>query len=614
MVYKVLNMDQSGKSIREVVQPNDWVVVKPNIVTCPDGEGIHTAYGQNGWSRSTNRGQDHWGQNTDLRVVRATIKYLIEVDGDASRITIAEGGAEWRKLGESNTDPNQEHDGWTAHWEPFDSLSYVDIVDEFKDNVKGIVVDIVDINYDDYMDKDGAAYPWTNHNPSGDPIPVPDPNGTGVTWYQRPEGHYVSKTLLECDKLINVAVMKTHDIPGETTIFKQYVGTYMNNAYGGRWGKGGLHNFGGAKVPQGFIDLFCYRPTDYGIVEGFWGVEGNGPQTGDDVKLNVIVAGGDPVATEAVTAQIMGFNPYDIFHLHLVAAKGFGTWDMNQIEVVGKTIADVRRPFKKAGGWQTGPMGIVRWLTNGPYDAASIDIDHLNGEAIITPKEGDETSGHIWEIAECNLRDDGYKLWFDETNDIVNYAFAWVKADSQISVVLIAKGDDKLKVWLNGEPLNETGKSSLIKDITLVQGWNSLLVKVLNTVGATSIKVNLQDNSRNTPLGIQYSLATPTHVSEKDEQSKPSNFKLSQNYPNPFNPSTWIYFELARHGHVNLSVYNILGQKIQTLVDKNLPAGVNYSAWWNGKDSFEQDMTSGIYIYKLTSNGKTLTRKMMLLK
>ena len=622
MVYKALNLDQSSRSIREVVQPGDWVVLKPNIVTCPDGEGIHTAYGQQSWSRGTNRGQDHWGQNTDLRVVRAVLKYLIEVDGDASRITIAEGGAEWHKLGESNTDPNQEHDGWTVHWEPFDSLSYVDIVNEFQDNENGIIVDIVDLNYDDYVDKDGVVYPWTEHSPSGDPIPVPDPNGTGVTWFQRPEGFYVSRTLLECDKLINIPAMKTHDIPGETTIFKQYVGTYMQNAYGGGWGKGGLHVFGNDKVPNGFMDLYSYRPTDYAVVEGIWGVEGNGPQTGDDVKLNVIVAGGDPVATEAVTAQIMGFNPYDIYHLHLAAAKGFGTWDMNQIEVVGRSIQEVRRPFRKPSSWATGPMGIVRWLVNGPYEGTSIDPDYLNGEAGITPEEGDVSNGHVWEVAECNLRDDRSTLSLGGGSGVINYAFTWIKSDSQRSVYLFAKGDDELKVWLNGEILNESGKSSLIKLITLNEGWNALLVKVLNTVGESSVEVKLQDNDRNTPMGIQYLLVNTSRVVEGDKLLKPLSFKLSQNYPNPFprtpgrkgNPTTWIYFELAQPGHVTLTVYNVIGQKVRTLVDKNLPAGVNYSVWWNGKDDLGRNVGSGIYLYRLTSNGRTLTRKMMLLR
>jgi len=613
MVYKALNLDTSERSIRDVVEPGDWVVVKPNIVTCPDGKNIHTAYGQKGWSRGTNRGQDHWGQNTDLRVVRAVIKYLIEVDGDARRVTIAEGGAEWFKVDEQNANPGQEHDGWTVRWEPFDSLSYMDIIDEFKDNEKGILVDIVDLNYDDYVDKDGRTYPWTDHSPRGDPIPVPDPNGTGVTWLQRPEGYYVSKTLLECDKLINVPVMKTHNIPGETTIHKQYVGTFMQNAYGTGWGKGGVHAYGNDKVPNGFIDLFSYRPTDYAVVEGIWGVEGNGPQTGDDIKLNVIIAGGDPVATEAVTAQVMGFNPYDIYHLHLSAAKGFGTWDMNQIEVIGRSIEEVRRTFRKPSNWILGPMGITRWLINGPYEGTSMDMDYLGGEGMTVPKEGDVANGHAWQVVECDLRDRS-TLSLGEGSGLINYAFTWVKSDSQRTVRLVAKGDDKIKLWLNGEPVVDSGRSFINESVTLDEGMNTLLVKVLNTVGKSSMEVVFQDDDRNTPMGVQYMLAQPVTAVEETEQLKPFTSKLSQNYPNPFNASTWISFELARSGHVNLTVYDATGQRVRTLVDKDLPAGIGYNSYWNGRDSLGQDVASGVYVYRLTANGQIMTRKMVLLR
>ena len=599
MVYKALNMDTSERSIREVVQPGDWVVIKTNMVTCPDGANIRNAYGQSSWSRGTNRGQDHWGQNTDLRVVRAVLKYLVEVDGDASRITIAEGGAEWNKLGEVGTNPDQEHDGWTAPWEPFDNLSYADIVAELQENAKGIPVDIVDLNYDDYVDKDGKAYAYTEDSPTGDPIPVPDPNGTGVTWFQREEGFYVSRTLLDCDKLINVPVMKTHDIPGVTTIHKQYVGTYMQRAYGVKSSsKGGLHGDGSDKVPNGFMDLFSYCPTDYSVVEGFWGVEGNGPQTGDDVKLNVIVAGGDPVATEAVVATIMGFTPSDIYHLHLSAAKGFGTWDPYQIEVVGRSIEEVRRPFRKPDNWILGPMGITRWLVNGPYEGYSIDEDYLGGEGAVTPKAGEVTNGVMWQETACDLRDHS-ELSLGEDSNRTRYGFTWVRSDAQRTVDMVAYGDDKIKVWLNGEVVES--KYYFKQSVTLNEGYNALFVKVTNGSGASSMKVFLLDEDNNTPLGVEYRLRVePTTAVEEEQAARPGAFRLSQNVPNPFNPSTWIPFELARSGHVRLTIYNLAGQKVRTLLDKELAAGIGYTTFWDGKDEGGRDAASGVYVAEMT--------------
>ena len=87
-----------------------------------------------------------------------------------------------------------------------------------------------------------------------------------------------------------------------------------------------------------------------------------------------------------------------------------------------------------------------------------------------------------------------------------------------------------------------------------------------------------------------------------------STFELKQNYPNPFNPSTQISFSLAQNGFVTLSVFNLLGQEVKNLVNRGMEAGSH-------SISFDaSSLQSGVYIYKLTSSGSTLTRKMMLLK
>jgi hypothetical protein len=88
----------------------------------------------------------------------------------------------------------------------------------------------------------------------------------------------------------------------------------------------------------------------------------------------------------------------------------------------------------------------------------------------------------------------------------------------------------------------------------------------------------------------------------------PVIFSLEQNYPNPFNPVTTINYFIPSQGNVKLEVYNILGQKVATLVNEVKPSG-RYSVEFNaGRYS------SGIYIYQLTSGKNTLTRKMLLLK
>ena len=88
----------------------------------------------------------------------------------------------------------------------------------------------------------------------------------------------------------------------------------------------------------------------------------------------------------------------------------------------------------------------------------------------------------------------------------------------------------------------------------------------------------------------------------------PNNFELMQNYPNPFNPSTTINFNLPKAGNVKLAVYNLLGQEVQILVNGFKEAGVHTV-------NFEAaNLNSGIYLYKIETNGLTSVRKMTLLK
>ena len=84
---------------------------------------------------------------------------------------------------------------------------------------------------------------------------------------------------------------------------------------------------------------------------------------------------------------------------------------------------------------------------------------------------------------------------------------------------------------------------------------------------------------------------------------------MGQNYPNPFNPSTTIAFDIAAAGHLTLSVFNIMGQQVATLVDQNMGTG-HYTAQWNT----DETVTGGIYFYKISTNDNVQIRKMTLIK
>jgi FlgD Ig-like domain len=105
-----------------------------------------------------------------------------------------------------------------------------------------------------------------------------------------------------------------------------------------------------------------------------------------------------------------------------------------------------------------------------------------------------------------------------------------------------------------------------------------------------------------------------TDVEIIEEPNLPTTFELYQNYPNPFNPETTIEFSLLKREHVSLEVYNILGQKVRELVNKQLSSG-HYRVSWDGTDNSQKLVASGMYYYKLqVGESFAQTKKMILLK
>ena len=96
-------------------------------------------------------------------------------------------------------------------------------------------------------------------------------------------------------------------------------------------------------------------------------------------------------------------------------------------------------------------------------------------------------------------------------------------------------------------------------------------------------------------------------------QKLPKTIALNPNYPNPFNPSTTIQYSMIKESMVTLKVYNLNGQVVKTLVNESKSFGT-HSAVWDGRDQAGNPVASGIYMYRLETGGKVLTRKMFLAK
>ena len=122
----------------------------------------------------------------------------------------------------------------------------------------------------------------------------------------------------------------------------------------------------------------------------------------------------------------------------------------------------------------------------------------------------------------------------------------------------------------------------------------------------------------------EFSLSSMVHVEEiefdlsqmstnNDQSQFPGRFSLSQNYPNPFNPTTEIQYELPNESLVNITIYDVVGRKIKSLVNQEQSAG-SYSLQWDATNNVGEVVPAGMYIYTIQAGKYTSTKKMVLLK
>jgi hypothetical protein len=139
-----------------------------------------------------------------------------------------------------------------------------------------------------------------------------------------------------------------------------------------------------------------------------------------------------------------------------------------------------------------------------------------------------------------------------------------------------------------------------------------------------NVPEEFRDVTRPAPIGgkavytteVEYAVMIcpkPSPVEEEEGSFVPQDFELYQNYPNPFNNETVIRFNLLKPAEVTLAVYNILGQKVRTIVEGRLGAGPQTLSW-DGQDEKGNDLSSGIYFYRLKAGELTETKRLVLLK
>lgn len=208
-------------------------------------------------------------------------------------------------------------------------------------------------------------------------------------------------------------------------------------------------------------------------------------------------------------------------------------------------------------------------------------------------------------------------VWeFEATAGVNLYGFFDLDLDSvKEALILVNEGDGEFLVsydWQTGTILNSWADS----DPNLLIG--NFIIAILDFVDAPVLVIQFIDRSVSPFLGYIEVWGSPkidllaTGLGSSVNYN-PQRFQLNQNYPNPFNTSTTISFSLNENSEVSIRIFNLLGQRIRTLVNQEMPIG-KYDLVWDGKNDNGGTVASGQYSYQLIVNDEILTKKMILIK
>ena len=163
-------------------------------------------------------------------------------------------------------------------------------------------------------------------------------------------------------------------------------------------------------------------------------------------------------------------------------------------------------------------------------------------------------------------------------------------------------------VWVTADPSSGSVPGESTDEITI--HFNAGEIPGGTVLEANMIIVN--NSVLGEPLIVPVSMTVgPDGIEEEPVQ--PLITALGTNFPNPFNPVTNICYSLRKAEDVTISIYNIKGQRVKTLVNENMEAGRHTTTWY-GKDNFNRDVSSGVYFYKMEAGKYTSTKKMILMK
>lgn len=234
-----------------------------------------------------------YGIVTDPRVVEECVNLAFQFG--AKKVKIAEGASY----------PSGAYDTFAS----FEAAGITEIAQKWDD------VELVDLNSYDSLDLDVN-------------------NGLVLDWVR------VGRSVIEADVVINVPVLKTH----RGTLLSACIKN-IGVGCATREEKKRLHRLG---IDEGLVDVYSLVQPQYHVVDAIVGLEGDGPNLppGKAKPLGLIIAGNDGLAVDVVCSELIGIPPKTVKHLQLAYKQGLGVFDLDQIEIKGEAIEDVKTPFE----------------------------------------------------------------------------------------------------------------------------------------------------------------------------------------------------------------------------------------------------------------------------
>tara|TARA_Y100000766_G_scaffold31479_1_gene21910 strand:- start:153 stop:1031 length:879 start_codon:yes stop_codon:yes gene_type:complete len=232
---------------------------------------------------------------------------------------------------------------------------------------------------------------------------------------------------------------------------------------------------------------------------------------------------------------------------------------------------------------------------------------------------------------ESMSRSSMYSYWEDYNLNSESEMYSDLVVPTGISYPIIItdiSGDvsvgDELVAYANGQIVGATRISDLSSPVVISAwgGYHEYGIDLDGYMVGDEIDLRLYSLDKGEELFVGMELDNSQYgvgplssgkVSVTDMLAVPEEFILSQNYPNPFNPSTTISFSVPAEGNVVVSIYDITGRLVSTLVNENMSSGY-HSVVWDGADMTGESVSAGLYIYSLQAEGVSLTRKMVLMK